>query len=117
MMDEEKQGPMPVSLEFNCPVCGNKGKGLARTLAKKVKARGLMRQEGEFSVLQLEAVVRDPTREAMVPIGAKLPAFNIFIEACMECGCLYVAKMVIGEVAKGEIPTMPPPTGQRFSPS
>jgi hypothetical protein len=116
-MTEEKQGPMPVSLEFNCPICGEKGKGLGRSLAKKVKERGLMRQEGDFAVLQFEGVVRDPAMEAKIPIGAKMPAFKIFIEACMECGCLYVGKMVIGEVVKGAGPPTipPPPPGGLFS--
>lgn len=108
---------LPTVLEFNCPACGSPDR-LGQRLAQKVKDRGLMRPELGYYAWQVEGVVRDPTKELVVPIGSKLPAFRIFVDACLQCGCLYAAKVEIGEVVKGLMPTIKgPPPGSLFSPS
>lgn len=99
-------GEQPKVTLYNCPVC-NKDNRLGKKLSDEVKERGLMREELNYYLYQFDAVVKDPLKEAKLPIGGKLPAFRIFLDMCLDCGCYYVAKLELSEAVKRVKPVKP----------
>lgn len=96
----------PTVLNFKCPVCKADDR-LGEWLSKKVKKRGLMREDLFWFPSKIEAVVRDRAKDAKVPIGAKLPSVILFVDMCRQCGNFYVPRAEIGEVMK--TPAIRPP--------
>jgi hypothetical protein len=86
-------------LMFNCPKCGEDNR-LGAMLSNKVKEDGWMRKERNFYAYKLEGIVIDPTMDERRPIGSKAPAFRIYLDVCMNDGCIYAAKVEIHQVTK-----------------
>lgn len=87
------------TLEYKCPHCESDNR-LAGSLAEKVKKRGLMREELYFAAWKFEGKVGDPTKDAIIPYGSSLPYFRIYMDVCLDCGCMYACRVDILQVVK-----------------
>lgn len=91
---------MQNELNFDkCPACGEAA-GFVKSLADAVKARGLMRNEYNPPVYLIRGIVRDPEKEAALVIGSCLPVFEVHLEVCSKCGCVYGTRLIEGEATK-----------------
>lgn len=102
----------PVIIEFKCPVCKGE-KRLGDELSKKAKEDGWMRKGLNFYTHSLQGVVTDKVLENRRPIGSKTTAYIVYLDVCLDCGCIFAAKIKIAEAVKGLQP--PDIGGTKFS--
>jgi len=81
--------------EFDCPVCGSSER-FCESLAEEVKEKGWMRPELNFYAQIWQGAVSDQLWAYKIPIGSKVPAFHIYVDVCLKCGCIYAAKLERG---------------------
>lgn len=93
-----KEEPKVIKFE-KCPVCKSK-KRYCESLATKEKAKGHMREELNFHFQVIEGHCKDPGMEASLPMGTILPAYQVAIDICSDCGTLYVTHIIEGQVIK-----------------
>lgn len=87
-------------LEFKrCPVCGSE-KRLGESLANDIKERKLAGEDFTFSLQLCQGIVKDDRKEGGYPIGTKVPTIIAMMDACSDCGCVYITRYQIGEVTK-----------------
>lgn len=79
------------------------------SLADEVKAKGYMRPEMEFHAQIIPmgvpiGIVRDPSPlyDSRIPIGGSAPTYRLFLDACMDCGCIVTRKLERGEAVKSK---------------
>lgn len=96
---------------FNkCPCCGSE-KQFCKELGEELKERGLARPEWNMRLDSRQGAVADPNRAVLIPIGARIPAFYIVTDICMDCGTVYAV-----EIARLEGQTQAAPQQQRNRP-
>jgi len=79
-----------------CPACGS-DKRFVQTLVEIAKDRGLARENWKMFFDSRRGYVLDQNRVILMPIGSKVPAFQIATDICMECGCIYAVGLAAGE--------------------
>lgn len=82
-----------------CPNCGSERRFL-ESLANELKDRGYARKEWKFGLDFRQGIVVDPTKEEAIPIGTKVPGYQIVTDICMDCGTVYAVEIKSGEVTK-----------------
>lgn len=86
-----------------CPNCGSK-KRFLESLTEELKKQGYAREDWKMGYDFRQGVVIDQTKEAMIPLGAKLPTYRIFTDICMDCGTIYTTSIESGTVTKQIVP-------------
>ena len=79
-------------------------------LSQEAVKRGLAK-EGWKLVMELkEGAAIDPNRAVILPIGAKVPAYGVMTDVCMDCGTVFALKLQKGQslVQMGKTPKIPP---------
>lgn len=95
---------MEINKQFNqCPVCGSK-KRFLESLVTKIKEQGYARAEWRMGYDFRQGIVIDQAREAIIPLGAKLPTYRIFTDICMDCGTIYATSIESGTATKQIVP-------------
>jgi len=90
----------PIKKAFkSCPNCGSEQRFL-ETLATELRSRGLARTNWNFYYDSRNGIVMDKAKEAVLPIGTKVPGFNILTDICLDCGTIYAVYLESGEVTK-----------------
>lgn len=94
------QGNKPELIaEFDCPACGSNER-FGELLANEVKDKGWMRPELNFYVQIWQGAVWDELWAHKIPIGSRVPAYFIYVDVCLKCGCIYAAKLERGTGVK-----------------
>ena len=83
-----------------CPCCGSEDRFLEQ-LGNEMKDRGLTRKDWSFHLDVKQGVVADNTKQAAIPIGAKVPGYGYMTDICMDCGCIYAIDIMRYNVEKG----------------
>lgn len=96
-------------IEYKCPSCGS-DRRLGKYLSNKVKAKGWMREDLNYYLHEMSAVVSDPQKEMIKPIGSTSLMFRAYMDICFDCGCFYAAKIELHTVTKS-LPPAPPGVG------
>ena len=95
---------MEISKQFTqCPNCGSEQR-FCETLANELKKKGFAREEWTFSYETRQGAVLDKAKEADIPLGSEVPAFNITTDICLDCGTFYAIKLKSGSVTKQVTP-------------
>ena len=85
--------------EFDCPACGSKER-FCESLAEEVKEKGWMQPDLNFYAQIWQGAVSDKAWAHKIPIGSKVPAYFIYVDVCLKCGCIYAAKLERGTGVK-----------------
>lgn len=94
----------PINLKFKCcPICGCTERFL-ETLANELKEKGLAGKEFNFCYDVRSGPVIDKAKEASIPIGSEVPAYQIKTDICLSCGCLYAIELQSSMVKKSIAP-------------
>lgn len=103
-----------VKKEFRkCPCCGSKN-GLIKRVIKEAVKEGLAEEDIKVSIMPVTGVIFDPRKSFLV--GGKVPAYKIYTDACLDCGCIYAPLLETGEaVVTAEKPTTMQPPGSAQS--
>lgn len=97
-----------------CPVC--KGTNLlCAEMTARAKLAGLGNDNFEFYLANYKGVVADPARMAIVPIGTEMPAINVNVDVCQDCGCIFATQITKG-YGKKTLAPLPPKTILPFDP-
>ena len=81
-----------------CPVCGSTETVLNKVL-KEMKEKGWAREDMKAALEVKKGTLLDPQKAPFIPIGAKVPGYNIEIDVCDGCGIL---RAVLVEKQYGE---------------
>ena len=79
-----------------CPACGSPDR-FCEQLTEVAKERGLARPEWNLFMDMRDGAVLDPNKAVIIPIGAKVPAYHIATDICMECGNVYAVELATQE--------------------
>ncbi|KKN53798.1 hypothetical protein LCGC14_0598910 [marine sediment metagenome] len=94
----------PINKQFyQCPNCGLNER-FFEILSKELKDKGYAREEWRFSLDFRQGVVIDKTREAAIPMGAKIPSFQVTTDVCFGCGTIYAIELKSSEATKSIVP-------------
>lgn len=79
------------------------------SLAKEMKVKGWMNPDMEFCAQILPVgtpvgIVKDsnPLYTNLIPDGSTAPTYRLFLDACMDCGCIITRKLQRGEAVKSK---------------
>jgi hypothetical protein len=90
----------PVNKTFDkCPACGSSAR-FFETLGNNMKERGLTRPKWLMAYDAKSGVVVDKLTEERIPFGSDVPAFSIFTDICLDCGCVYATMLAAHMVQK-----------------
>lgn len=90
----------PINIQFNqCPNCSSEQR-FCETLADELKRLGYAREKWKYGYDFRQGVVTDPHKETTIPIGGKVPSYQITTDICMNCGTIYAVSLVSGMVTK-----------------
>ncbi len=90
-----------------CPNCGSDQR-FCEQLAQEVKDKGLGRPEWTLYFDNRSGGVFDQNRAILLPIGSKIPAYQITTDICMECGTIYASEIIKlqATIQRGNIPPL-----------
>lgn len=95
---------MEINKQFNqCPNCGSSNR-LLESLAEELKDKGYARKHWKLGLDFRQGAVVDQSKEATIPIGGKVPSYQITTDVCVDCGTVYAVDIKTGEVTKSLAP-------------
>jgi len=96
-MAEQREDETQSLVFEKCPNCGSTN-SLANKMAKSEIEKGRMDPKMDSFIFIFKCTVIDNNRAAILPIGAELPAYDVNMDMCADCGTLWGRKVVIGSV-------------------
>jgi len=82
-----------------CPVCGST-KRFVEELAKETKEAELMDPRLNFHMQIISGAATQPQDLAKAPIGTKVLMYEVVLDVCSDCGCVYAVKLIRREAKK-----------------
>ena len=89
-----------------CPACGGERR-VYQSEANKMVLDGRAGAGFQFRMAKFESVIATPDMQDKQPVGSSLPVVTVFLDACLDCGCVYVTDIEISQATKHIRPPAP----------
>lgn len=94
-MEEKK---LRIDKQFkSCPACHYKEQFFEELSKEAIEAGSLNKR---VYLIANKQGLTNPASFKLIPIGTKFPAYDIKVDVCPNCGCIYAVRLATGEAEK-----------------